>query len=222
MTYEEIKKANSTIQTMAIEHKDRKTGKTISKDYAEVNQRIKAFRMLYPEGFITTELVSNVDGVCVMRAKAGYYNGGSMVILGTGTAYEKETSSYINQTSYIENCETSAVGRALGMLALGIDTSVASAEEVQNAINNQKDDAPKAEPAKEEPKAGMVNAFTKKEIILLAGKAQMPMEEILRQANVEKLDDMPQRTAEAVRKALQLRITRMAKEANNGAEGETA
>ena len=49
----------------------------------------------------------------------------------------KENSSFINKTSYIENCETSAVGRALGMAGIGIDTAVASAEEVQNAINNQ-------------------------------------------------------------------------------------
>ena len=58
-------------------------------------------------------------------------------LLGTGTAQEKETSSFINKTSFIENCETSAVGRALGMCGFGIDTSIASAEEVQNAINNQ-------------------------------------------------------------------------------------
>ena len=43
-----------------------------------------------------------------------------------------------NKTSYIENCETSAVGRALGMCGFGIDTSIASAEEVQNAMANQK------------------------------------------------------------------------------------
>ena len=58
-------------------------------------------------------------------------------LLGTGTAYEKEGSSNINKTSYIENCETSAVGRALAMCGLGIDLSVASFEEVQNAIEQQ-------------------------------------------------------------------------------------
>ena len=58
-------------------------------------------------------------------------------VIATGTAYEKENSTFINKTSYIENCETSAVGRALGMAGFGIDTSVASAEEVANAIKNQ-------------------------------------------------------------------------------------
>ena len=54
-------------------------------------------------------------------------------------AYEKEGSTFINKTSYIENCETSAVGRALGFLGIGIDGSVASADEVKTAILNQSD-----------------------------------------------------------------------------------
>ena len=104
------------------------------KSYMEVNQRIKAFRMLYPQGTIQTHLISNENGVCIFRASICDEKGN---LLGTGTAYEKEDSSFINKTSYIENCETSAVGRALGMLGIGIDISVASAEEVANAINNQ-------------------------------------------------------------------------------------
>lgn len=127
-TYEDIKKANESIKTTDIK----------GKDYAEVNQRIKAFRMVYPTGTIETALISDESGVCKFKAVAGYHDeNGDYVILGTGTAYEKENSSFINKTSYIENCETSAVGRALGMAGFGIDTSVASAEEVQNAIANQ-------------------------------------------------------------------------------------
>ena len=140
ITYEQIKKANDTIITTDIK----------GKDYAEVNQRIKAFRMVYPTGFITDEMLSNENGVCVFKATVGYYaENGEAKILGTGFAYEKESSSYINKTSYIENCDTSAIGRALGMAGFGIDTSVASYEEVQNAINNQVEEAPK----KEAPKA---------------------------------------------------------------------
>lgn len=131
-TYQDIQKANDSIRTTDIK----------GKDYAEVNQRIKAFRMVYPEGYIFTEMVSNENGVCIFRATVGVYaesgtDSGFQIVLGTGTAYEKENSSFINKTSYIENCETSAVGRALGMAGFGIDTSVASYEEVQNAINNQ-------------------------------------------------------------------------------------
>ncbi len=68
-----------------------------------------------------------------MRAEIMIKEEGTMRLLGTGTAYEKENSSFINKTSYIENCETSAVGRALGMAGFGIDTSIRSAEEMQNA-----------------------------------------------------------------------------------------
>lgn len=129
--YEDIKKANESIQTTAIK----------GKNYAEVNQRIKAFRMVYPDGFIKSYLISNENGICIFRCEVGYYDGaGSCYVLGVGTAYEKEGSSFINEKSYIENCETSAVGRALGMAGFGIDTSVASFEEVKTAIDNQQND----------------------------------------------------------------------------------
>lgn len=127
VTYEMLQKANETIKTTDIK----------GKDYAQVNQRIKAYRMVYPTGSIITELVSLENGICIFKATVSDEENN---ILATGTAYEKENSTFINKTSYIENCETSAVGRALGMAGFGIDTSVASAEEVTNAINNQKKD----------------------------------------------------------------------------------
>ena len=140
ITFEQIKEANDSIVAITLTRKDKKTGQQVSKEYAEVNQRIKAFRMCYPTGAILTDMVSNENGICVFTATCGYYESdGKLIVLGTGTAYEKESSSFINETSYIENCETSAVGRALGMCGFGIDTSVASAEEVQNAINNQEE-----------------------------------------------------------------------------------
>ena len=123
ITFDDIQKANETIVTTDIK----------GKNYAEVNQRIKAFRMVYPTGCIRTEMKSNENGVCIFKA----YIWNNDRLLGTGYAYEKENSTFINKTSYIENCETSAVGRALGMAGFGIDTSVASAEEVINAMNNQ-------------------------------------------------------------------------------------
>ena len=141
MKFEDIKKVNETIMTIDVK----------GRQYAEVNQRIKAFRMLYPEGFITTNIEKLEDGMCVIKASVGYIQVyvdskenkmiTDKIILGTGIAYEKENSTFINKTSYIENCETSAVGRALAMCGIGIDTSVASAEEVQNAIANQNKDS---------------------------------------------------------------------------------
>lgn len=124
ITYEQIAKANETIKTTPI-------GK---KDYAEVNQRIKAFRQCYPDGAITTEILSIGNGIVMMKATVADGDG---KVIATGLAYEKENSSFINKTSYIENCETSAVGRALGMCGFGIDGSVSSVEEVLNAQENQ-------------------------------------------------------------------------------------
>ena len=133
ITFDDIQKANEEMKKTTL--KNEKTGKVIG-DYIEVNQRIKAFRRLFPMGVIETEMLSNENGVCIFRA---YIKDDEDNLLATGTAYEKEDSTFINKTSYIENCETSAVGRALGMLALGIDTSIASAEEVQNAMANQEE-----------------------------------------------------------------------------------
>lgn len=124
LTAEQLRKANESIRMTDVK----------GKAYAEVNQRIKAFRAVCPNGSIITEIVKDEGGVCLMKATVADESGN---VLGVGHAYEKENSSYINKTSYIENCETSAVGRALGMCGIGVDTSLASAEEVQNAAAQQ-------------------------------------------------------------------------------------
>ena len=56
--FEDIQKANESIKTTDIK----------GKEYAEVNQRIKAFRMVYPNGSIVTEMISNENGVCIFKA----------------------------------------------------------------------------------------------------------------------------------------------------------
>ena len=137
--FEDIAKANKEIKTTDIK----------GKDYAEVNQRIKAFRMVYPNGSITTEIVSLENGIVTMKTTVRDDEG---KILATGYAYEKENSTFINKTSFIENCETSAVGRALGMCGFGIDTSVASYEEVANAQENQKQ---QEQPKQQSKKSGV-------------------------------------------------------------------
>lgn len=137
ITFDDLKKVNKDIKTKPIK----------GKDYAEVNERITAFRKLFPEGFITTNVISHENGLIVMGASCGFYTeDGSMHILGTGTAYEKAGSSQINNTSYIENCETSAVGRALGMAGFGLVASIATAEEVANAIYQQNNPTPNTAP----------------------------------------------------------------------------
>ena len=190
MTFEDIQKVNEGLKTTDIK----------GKDYVEVNQRIKAFRQLYPDGFIRTSLVSLEDGMCVIHAEVGvnYVEDGMRysVVLGTGYAYEKEQSSYINKTSYIENCETSAVGRALGMLGIGIDTSVASAEEVRNAINQQELNAEqgKAETKAKAQKAQADDPIISSDKVEIAvatiRNKQTTLANVLKAYGVEKLADL--------------------------------
>lgn len=146
MTFEELQKANSTIKTRTLERKDKKTGEIKRTEYADVNQRIKAFRMLYPDGTILTEMVSDNGERCVFKATVTNMEGN---IIGSGHAFEEKGASFINATSYIENCETSAVGRALAMCGIGIDTSIASYEEVANAMKNQESNEERAAVLKE-------------------------------------------------------------------------
>ena len=68
------------------------------KDYIPVNERIKAFRSIYPRGQLITEIIGLENGVCTMKASV-YDNEGTL--LGTGHSQEKEGSTFINKTSYI-------------------------------------------------------------------------------------------------------------------------
>ena len=106
------------------------------KDYITVNERVKEFRKLHPQGQILTQIMANDDGQILFQAKI-IVDG---VLVSTGHAYEKEGSSFINKTSHVENSETSAIGRALGLYGIGIDTSLESADEVANAVTQQKED----------------------------------------------------------------------------------
>ena len=124
MTFEDLKRVNEGVKRIEVK----------GKAYACVAARVQAFRELFPNGRIETEILTMDAGVVTMRSTI-YDEQGN--ILATGHAQEKESASTVNKTSYIENCETSAVGRALGMLGIGSDEQMASAEEVANAINQQ-------------------------------------------------------------------------------------
>lgn len=106
------------------------------KNYATVNERLKAWKEIDPECPIKTEwlVLDFTQGVACCRVSIYDSNGQH---LADGTAYEREQSSYINKTSFIENCETSAVGRALGFVGIGIDESICSANELENALESQ-------------------------------------------------------------------------------------
>ena len=128
MDYKDIDRVNSEISMIDLK----------GKNYAMVPERVTAFRKLFPDGFITTEILSNDGTTVLMKATAGYYRDGVPVVLGSGMAQEIRGKGMVNGTSHIENCETSAVGRALGMIGLGINGGgICSAEELVNAITAQ-------------------------------------------------------------------------------------
>ncbi len=115
-----------------------KTTNIRGKQYVEVNERIKFFRQedQYKFWTIASDFPVLDQETCVCKCTIANEQGR---VVAVGHAHEERGSSNINKTSYVENCETSAVGRALAMLGIGIDASIASSNEVQDAIAKQQE-----------------------------------------------------------------------------------
>lgn len=111
--FNEIAKANDQIKTIELK----------GKNYCEVKERVIAFRKVYPDGSIRTEETQTDNYI---KVKAIILNNASYVIA-TGTARE-----LANKPFALENCETSAVGRALGFCGFGIKSGIASKEDMEN------------------------------------------------------------------------------------------
>jgi len=112
-----------------------KEGKVLG-TYVEVHERIRYFRESrdYCGWSLVTEIIYQEAKEVIMRAEVRDQFG---VLVATGLASEKEDSSFINKDSHIENCETSAWGRAMACLGIGITEHVRSREEMENAMQNQ-------------------------------------------------------------------------------------
>ena len=107
------------------------------KDYKTVALRVQEFREQFPNYFLTTEIIKIDDEQCIVKAYAGIHReDGTVQTFATGHAQEFRKASQINGTSYVENFETSAIGRCLSALGLS-GTEFASANEVVNAIHQQ-------------------------------------------------------------------------------------
>lgn len=181
ITFDKIDELNKRIKKVDIK----------GKNYAMVAARVQAFRELCPDGSIETDIVALGDGVVTMKATLRDETGR---VIATGLAQEKESSSFINKTSYIENCETSAVGRAIGMLGIGSDEQMASAEEVANAINNQsrrKETPEAANAALMEEVGNMTISTIKMEIVgNKAKEAGVAMEKVLEKFGLDSIGSM--------------------------------
>ena len=107
------------------------------KDYKTVAKRVDEFRKEHKTDFsIITSLINLDEKTVVMKAEI---LDKERNVIATGYAEENRTASQINRTSALENCETSAVGRALGNAGIGLDNGFASYEEVANAKKQQED-----------------------------------------------------------------------------------
>jgi len=109
------------------------------KNYITVNERLKHFRTepIFEGWQINEQLVHIDEKEGIFKVTICDTKG---VEMASAHSQEYRDSSYINKTSFVENGFTSALGRALGYLGIGIDTSIASANEVQNAVKNQDND----------------------------------------------------------------------------------
>lgn len=106
------------------------------KQYVPVNERIKCFRNAeeYKGWSMVTDIITATEDRALIKARILDPQGN---VRAEGLAYEEKTASNINRTSHVENCETSAWGRALGNLGIGIDCHVRSADEMQDAMERQ-------------------------------------------------------------------------------------
>ena len=120
------------------------------KEYVEVHTRVNYFRSAeeYKGWGENCDIIEKTDKSILMKATITNPDGH---VVATGHAYEDKDASRINQRNHVENCETSAVGRALGFLGIGSDGRIASYEEVVNAKANEKEDEIK-EVLTDEPK----------------------------------------------------------------------
>lgn len=100
--------------------------------YIPVHSRITSFYEKYPDGRIVTELVSlnEETGFVCIKASA-FRSRDDAEPSATGHAFEIRGQGYVNNTSFIENGETSSIGRALANLGFAIENGIASREEMQ-------------------------------------------------------------------------------------------
>ena len=107
------------------------------KEYATVNERVAEAHEKWDGNLsIKTKVLESIDGFVRVKATITHTNDAGTHVF-VGHAEEQIGSSFINEKSALENAETSAVGRALAFAGFSTDASIASADEVANAMMNQ-------------------------------------------------------------------------------------
>ena len=110
-------------------------------DYEPVEVRLEKFIKDYPDFRVSTELEVIESNRYIVKAYL-FKTATDSVAWATGLAEETVTSRGVNQTSALENCETSAIGRALANAGYAPKGKRPSREEMTKVI---KAPAPKVE-----------------------------------------------------------------------------
>jgi hypothetical protein len=103
-------------------------------DYEPVAVRHSRWLAQHPNGRTITHMVS-IPGadICVIRAELWLED----VCIATGYAEEVRGAGNVNRTSHVENCETSAVGRALANAGMaGTDVNKRPSREEMMKVQN--------------------------------------------------------------------------------------
>ena len=103
------------------------------KKYLEVKHRTSVFRRHFGTRMGIETSIIHIDDAMV-RVQAIVRDQAAMIV-GSGIAEERRGSSNVNTTSAVENCETSAIGRALASIGLH-GGEYASANEIDTAQRN--------------------------------------------------------------------------------------
>lgn len=152
------------------------------KQYVLVSDRIIYFNETYPEGSITTELVTDAESTMVI-VKATVKPSTDSKRQFTGYSQAKWGDGYINKTSALENCETSAVGRALAMMGIGVIDSIASVDEINKAGSHSGFDEKLAEAKQKVYKAMNDSGLDD------AGEMRVVLVDVLGKATIDTVED---------------------------------
>lgn len=154
-------KADKSLSNKAIDFKGSK--------YVLVSDRVIFFNETYPNGSIVTELVNNVDDPIIVMKAIVTPDVDKPERKFVDYSQAKWGDGFVNKTSALENCSTSAVGRALAYLGIGVIDSIASVDEINKAQTSQPVDSVLLESRqsvyKAFQKAGVKDTATMKDVI---------------------------------------------------------
>jgi len=153
------------------------------KQYTAVQARMEVFRRHFPDHALLTDVLKSDDGYIRVRAVISRVDDKDLVPVASGLAEEDRSAGMINQTAALENCETSAIGRALANFGLH-GGEYASANEMEKALAKQEAIKGGVHP---NDMSGADKLVTSKGVTALKQKARAMSADL---ANVEDIDSL--------------------------------